>query len=78
MLSRMTTHENGAALVTGAAGGIGRAICERLTADGFDVLAVDRDEDATLPGSPSPPTSRPRPATSPPSTPRWSGSAGST
>lgn len=51
----MTTNDTGgtpAALVTGAAGGIGRAICERLTADGFDVLAVDRDEDATLPGSP--------------------------
>jgi 3-hydroxybutyrate dehydrogenase len=35
-----------AALVTGAAGGIGRAICARLLADGFDVLAVDlRAED---------------------------------
>jgi len=30
-----------AALVTGAAGGIGRAITERLVTDGWDVLAVD-------------------------------------
>jgi 3-oxoacyl-[acyl-carrier protein] reductase len=29
------------AIVTGAGGGIGRAICRRLTSDGFDVIAAD-------------------------------------
>lgn len=33
------------AIVTGAAGGIGRATVERLLAAGYRVLAVDRDED---------------------------------
>lgn len=33
------------ALITGAASGIGRAIAERFTQDGADVIAVDRDED---------------------------------
>lgn len=33
------------ALVTGAAGGIGRAACERLARNGWNVLAVDRDAD---------------------------------
>jgi 3-hydroxybutyrate dehydrogenase len=39
-----------AALVTGAAGGIGRAVAERLLEDGLDVLAVDLDADG-LPGT---------------------------
>ena len=40
-----------AVLVTGAAGGIGRAVAERMIGDGFDVLSVDLKEDG-LPGTP--------------------------
>ena len=41
-----------AAVVTGAASGIGRAIAERLERDGSPVLAVDLEPDADGPGEP--------------------------
>jgi 3-hydroxybutyrate dehydrogenase len=41
-----------AVLVTGAASGIGRAITERLAADGAGVLAVDLEPDDAGPGEP--------------------------
>jgi 3-hydroxybutyrate dehydrogenase len=41
-----------AALVTGAASGIGRAVAARLLAAGMDVLAVDRNPDPEGPGVP--------------------------
>lgn len=42
----------GAALVTGAASGIGRAVAARLSAAGMDVLAVDLRPDPGGPGMP--------------------------
>jgi 3alpha(or 20beta)-hydroxysteroid dehydrogenase len=36
----------GTAVVTGAAGGIGTAVCRRLRAEGANIVAVDRDEAA--------------------------------
>lgn len=41
-----------AAVVTGAASGIGRAVAERLAKDGIDVLAVDLRADPAGPGEP--------------------------
>ena len=48
----MTTLEGRAALVTGTASGIGRAVAERLEAGGMGVLAVDLESPGDGPGEP--------------------------
>jgi 3-hydroxybutyrate dehydrogenase len=45
------SSERRAAVVTGAASGIGQAIAERLANDGLDVLAVDLEPRAHGPGA---------------------------
>jgi 3-hydroxybutyrate dehydrogenase len=48
----MSASDRRAALVTGAASGIGRAVAARFERDGFDVLAVDIKPDNDGPGTP--------------------------
>lgn len=44
----MTRHKGRSAIVTGAAQGIGRSICERLIDDGANVVGVDMNADTLL------------------------------
>src|SRR5918912_2242815 len=48
----MSASDRRAALVTGAASGIGRAVAARFERDGLDVLAVDIKPDPDGPGTP--------------------------
>jgi 3-hydroxybutyrate dehydrogenase len=48
----MSALSGKAAIVTGAASGIGRAVAQRLQDDGMDVLAVDLRPDPDGPGTP--------------------------
>jgi 3-hydroxybutyrate dehydrogenase len=48
----MSALQGKAAIVTGAASGIGRAVAERLQSDGMNVLAVDLRPDPDGPGTP--------------------------
>jgi NAD(P)-dependent dehydrogenase (short-subunit alcohol dehydrogenase family) len=45
----MTREDQRSVIVTGAAGGSGHSIAERLAGDGFDVLAVDLEPAADTP-----------------------------
>jgi 3-hydroxybutyrate dehydrogenase len=48
----MSSEDARSVIVTGAAGGIGRAIAERLVGDGFRVLGVDLEPADDTPGEP--------------------------